>query len=128
MPYTTAVKWLCAHLDIRSLDDFTANHFSQAWEYINHAACFLGREDQPIAPEQVENVERLLTACAKFKHSHDLVVDEMLRGLCGASLDNVPATDLGKLNGLAWGLFQYARGYTVGYAGGQEVIIRDMVR
>jgi Rha family phage regulatory protein len=128
LPYKTAAKWLCAHLGISGLDDFTEAHFSPAWDFLISAACFLEREEQPITPEQKKNIERLLSACAWFKHSRDLEPGKMLRGLCGASLDNVPAIDPAKATGLAWGLFQYARGYSRGYARGQETIIQDLVR
>ena len=128
LSYKTVCKLLCSHLYISSLDDLQTDQFSEAWQYIVQSACFMANKNQDMAPEKYENVQRLLVAAAHFRHSQDLDAEAILHDLCGASINSIPSVDGSKLLALAWGIFQYSRGYSSGVAQGQEAIIKDLVK
>lgn len=128
LPYKTACKLLCSHLYISSLDDYQSDQFSAAWQYIIQSACFLTNEDQEMASENYENIHRILDAATHFKYSRGLNAEDLLHELCGASIGSIPSVDGLKLLTLAWGIFQYSRGYSSGFAKGQEAIIKDLVK
>lgn len=128
LPYKTVCKLLCSHLYISSLDDYQADQFPSAWQFIVESACFMTNEDQAMAPEKYENVQRIFAASTHFKYSLGLDAEDLLHEFCGASMSNIPSVDDSKLMTLAWGIFQYSRGYSCGFAKGQEAIIKDLVK
>ena len=105
---------LCAHLNIRDLTHFTNNHFGPAWDFIIQSSCFLRNEGQMIDDKSQEEIEAIFRACPNFKYMGNLDMQDMLTGICGASFDNMLVSDPQKLLTLAWGMFHYSYGFSLG--------------
>lgn len=128
LPYKTVNKLLCSHLYISTLEDMQIDQFHEACQFITQSACFLANKGQEMAPEKMENIQRLLDAAEHFQHSGGLVGDELLHSLCGASMTSIPQVDGIKMLSLAWGVFKYSEGYNFGFKRGQDAIIKNLVR
>lgn len=109
-----AENLLCAHLNITDLTKFTSNHFGPAWDFIIQNSCFLRHEGHMIDEQAQEEIEAIFRACQNFKYMGNLDMQDMLTGICGASFENMLFSDPQKLLTLAWGMFHYSYGFSLG--------------
>ena len=114
IPYQKVENLLCAHLNINGMHCFSFGHFLKAWNFIIQSACFLGNEGKIMEFDDVVNIENVMRASTYFRHTQDMDVKAMLESICGASVENAPVADPQRFMTIAWGLCQYASGYSIG--------------
>ncbi len=112
--YRTAEKMLCAHLDICGIEEYSSDHFQMAWNFIIQHSCYIRNDGERLDDFSEFNLNKLFQACSSFKHMSDLDISEMVRGICGNSIENMPMANPQKLLNLAWGLFHYSYGFSLG--------------
>jgi len=119
IPVGIATKTLCSALSIGSLDEFTLEHFSQAWGFILRAFFMpsgfdeMRPENQDSGKNMLHSIEEMFDALMQFKGSRSVDGWRIFQDACSLTPELFLKAEVSKMPMIIWGVFQFWYGYTV---------------